>query len=54
MKKIISIMLCIMLSVSMMTACGSKESDNDKKDVGSETKQDVKHGAMGKKTWGCR
>lgn len=41
MKKIISIMLCIMLSVSMMTACGSKESDNDKKDVGSETKQDV-------------
>ena len=35
MKKIISIMLCIMLSVSMMTACGSKESDNDKKDVGS-------------------
>ena len=34
-------MLCIMLSVSMMTACGSKESDNDKKDVGSETKQDV-------------
>ena len=22
-------------------ACGSKESDNDKKDVGSETKQDV-------------
>ena len=30
-----------MLSVSMMTACGSKESDNDKKDVGSETKQDV-------------
>ena len=38
MKKIISIMLCIMLSVSMMTACGSKESDNDKKDVGSETK----------------
>ena len=34
MKKIISIMLCIMLSVSMMTACGSKESDNDKKDVG--------------------
>lgn len=41
MKKIISIMLCIMLSVSMMTACGSKESDNDKKDVGSETKQDA-------------
>lgn len=41
MKKNISIMLCIMLSVSMMTACGSKESDNDKKDVGSETKQDV-------------
>ena len=41
MRKIISIMLCIMLSVSMMTACGSKESDNDKKDVGSETKQDV-------------
>lgn len=34
-------MLCIMLSVSMMTACGSKASDNDKKDVGSETKQDV-------------
>ena len=31
MKKIISIMLCIMLSVSMMTACGSKESDNDQK-----------------------
>ncbi len=31
MKKIISIMLCIMLSVSMMTACGSKESDNEKK-----------------------
>ena len=41
MKKIISIMLCIMLSVSMMTACGSKESDNDKQDSSAEAKQNT-------------